>query len=124
MKDGERSFTKEDSTLHIRGGRYTGTEPQQAALKAGKVVLRKLGSGSTRDSVVIALRETTQGTQSTNRVFYYEVRRKRMQPPVVMSFNGKSITVNFQYESRSIDSLEFETSVKRTSSISSSRAKQ
>ena len=107
-KKKSRSFkVKEDDSMDIFSGRYTGESPYQAANKALSELIRKRNKDgkSTSSKIQFTLVESTKG--SKHREHQYVGKRLKLKTPIEYSTNdGITVTKKYKNELRKVKKSE------------------
>lgn len=92
MEDGKRSFTIEDSSVDVTGGRYISKTPAAAAKKAAHQLFKAKPG---HKSIKIVIKETTSA--SAHKFYYYHAKKVMYSQPYPTRKIGDNI-VTFKHE--------------------------
>ena len=91
----KRSFTVEESSVHIRGGRYISLAPMDAAKKAARTLFTN--AKGEHKSIRMVIKETTSG--SSHDFFSYTAHKIALPKPYqTRTIGDKVITYKHKYE--------------------------
>lgn len=93
----ERFFTVESSETHKTGGRYSGSTPSSAAVKAARVLFRE--HGGKKKEIRFTIRETTQGSEGKS--FTYIGEKTKLRKPRVIIRGDTEIKIKHVYSVKS-----------------------
>jgi formylmethanofuran dehydrogenase subunit E len=111
MNEADRSFTVEESSFGISGGRYVSPVPSTAGKHAARILFRKRKNAS---HVYVKIREITREIGAKNKAFFYKVTKvKRPASEIKVKTFKKpdgskvNITPEYTYEVVSVEEADF-----------------